>query len=283
MKQVTERRLRGVRRDDRPAGRLDELRHGAQLITGSQQRARDDAIDVRLLGERLEVRRRVGEPRGGRARPHDERADAGERRGDRVGQAEREKIRLGIGAQHPEGQHDEARQRARRHRRVVFASAHVAELVRHRLGGRGPLGRFLGEGAADHAIDRRDGRRSRQRRRLLVYRRVQNRDDRAADERGPAREHLEQDGAGREQVGARVHRLAEHLLRRHVVRRAHDDARARELGCGVVLAQRRRPRQAEIEQLHAMRRQEHVRRLEIAVNDAAAVQRGERAQHAEPD
>ena len=40
-----------------------------------------------------------------------------------------------------------------------------------------------------------------------------------------------------------------------------------------------RLRQTEIEQLEAMRREEDVRRLEIAMNDAAAVQRGERVEH----
>ena len=43
------------------------------------------------------------------------------------------------------------------------------------------------------------------------------------------------------------------------------------------------PRQAEVEQLHAVRREEHVRRLEVAVDDAARVQRGQRGQHAEAD
>ena len=43
------------------------------------------------------------------------------------------------------------------------------------------------------------------------------------------------------------------------------------------------PREAEVEQLHAVRRQEHVRRLEIAMDDAARVQRRERGQHAEAD
>ena len=43
------------------------------------------------------------------------------------------------------------------------------------------------------------------------------------------------------------------------------------------------PRQAEVEQLHAVRREEHVRRLEVAMDDAAGVQRRQRREHAEAD
>ena len=42
-----------------------------------------------------------------------------------------------------------------------------------------------------------------------------------------------------------------------------------------------RPREAEIEQLHAVLGQEHVRRLQIAVHDAAPVQRFERGENPE--
>ena len=112
---------------------------------------------------------------------------------------------------------------------------------------------------------------------------MQHLDDVAAGECRPAREHLEEDRAGREQIGARVDRLARDLLGRHVARRAHHLPGARELG-GRARATSRRARagrQAEVEQLHAVRREEDVRRLEVAVDDAARVQRGERGQHAE--
>ena len=44
-----------------------------------------------------------------------------------------------------------------------------------------------------------------------------------------------------------------------------------------------RPRQAEVEQLHAVNGQEHVGRLQVAMDDAAGVQRRERGQHAQTD
>ena len=97
-----------------------------------------------------------GEARGDGARAHDERADARQRRGDRVGQAEGEEVRLGIGAQDAERQHDEARERrapAPACRRAVHA-AHGAQLARpsRRPTPAGP--RALGERPADHAIRR---------------------------------------------------------------------------------------------------------------------------------
>ena len=169
----------------------------------------------------------------------------------------------------------------RQRRRVVVAGRDVAQLVGHRLGGRRTFGGLLGERAADDAIDRRDRRRSGQGRRLLVDRRVQNRDHGVAGERGPAGEHLEQDRAGGEQIGAAVERLAERLFGRHVARRPHHGAGAREIvGAGDLLVHGR-ARQAEVEQLHAVRRQEHVRRLEIAMNHAAGVQRRQRVEDAQ--
>ncbi len=93
------------------------------------------------------------------------------------------------------------------------------------LVGRGePLGGPLGQRPADHAIGRGDRRRAGERRRLLVHGRVQDIDDRRAAERRTAGEHLEQDGAGREQIAARVDRLAHHLFGRHVARGADHDA-----------------------------------------------------------
>ena len=91
-----------------------------------------------------------------------ERADARQRRRDRVRQAERQEVRLGIGTQHAERQHDEARERAGQRRRVVAVdAANGAQLLGHRVGRRRPFRRPLGQRAADHAIHRRHGRASR--------------------------------------------------------------------------------------------------------------------------
>ena len=111
-------------------------------------------------------------------------------------------------------------------------------------------------------------------------------DDVAAVECRAAREHLEQHGADREQIAAGVDGLAGDLLGRHVARRAHQHPCPRQV-CGRVERSRQlrvaRPRQAEIEQLHAVGREEHVGRLEVAVDDALGMQRRERGQHPEAD
>ena len=83
----------------------------------------------------------------------------------------------------------------------------------------------LGQGPADHAVHRGHRGRAGQRRRLLVPRGVQHFDDGAAAERRASREHLEEDRAGGEEIAARVDRVADRLLGRHVARRAHHHAR----------------------------------------------------------
>ena len=101
-------------------------------------------------------------------------------------------------------------------------------------------------------------------------------DDRAAAERRTAGKHLEQDRAGREEVAARVDGLAGDLLGRHVPRRAHQRCPCASVPSAVAeRSSELRPREAEVEQLHAVRGQEDVRRLEVAMDDAARVQRGE--------
>jgi hypothetical protein len=95
--------------------------------------------------------------------------------------------------------------------------------------------------------------------------------------------HLVDDRAEREEVRARIRLFAFDLLRRHVLKRAEDRPRRRQMRRG-----RRQPRQArtrdrpcdslgqpEVEQLHAGFRQHDVAWLQIPVNDARAVRRGE--------
>ena len=167
--QIAERRLNGVRRQNGSARRLDQLGDHAQLIAGPQDRAGHDPIDIRFRCERLEVRRLPGELRGLRAGPDDERADAGQRRRDRVRQAEGQKIRFLVGTQRSERQNHQARERMRdRGRCGPVGHPRRAQLVGHLIGRREPLGRFLRERVPQHAIDRRDRRHAGQRRRVLV-------------------------------------------------------------------------------------------------------------------
>ena len=103
-----------------------------------------------------------------------------------------------------------------------------------------------------------------------------------AGERPPARDHLVQHAAERENVGAVVHREPAHLLRRHVGDGPEDHAglgrtrqrrRSRVAGiCG----QRDLARQAEVEDLDvAVFRDEDVLGLEVPVDDPLLVCRGE--------
>jgi hypothetical protein len=112
---------------------------------------------------------------------------------------------------------------------------------------------------------------------------VQNLENRAAAERGTPREHLEEDGARSEQVGACVYGIPGHLFRGHVARRAHHDTGACQSSRDVERATELRPREPEIQQLHAMHGQEDVGWLQVAMHDAAGVQRREGGQDAERD
>ena len=97
-------------------------------------------------------------------------------------------------------------------------------------------------------------------------------------EGAPARQHLVEEGPEREHVAARVHVLALKLLRRHVRDRSEQQPCA---GDRVLRLQRRLRRrlgprgvqlgQAEVEDLRARLREDHVARLQVAVDDAALV------------
>ena len=98
----------------------------------------------------------------------------------------------------------------------------------------------------------------------------------------PARHHLVQDRAEREDVGPRIDPLALGLLRRHVGRRPDDHARLGAQGrChrgpGVAAGRRlHQLRQAKVEHLHQALPGDHdVGRLEIAVDDARGMRGAE--------
>ncbi len=110
-------------------------------------------------------------------------------------------------------------------------------------------------------------------------------DRRAAAERRPELEHVGEEAADRVEVGARPHRQRATLLRAHVLRRPRDH----------VLRRERRPLvarvvdvgQAEVDHLHrGLRRragEEHVVRLEIAMDDAVRVRDLERVEELRED
>ena len=100
---------------------------------------------------------------------------------------------------------------------------------------------------------------------------------RGAAERPPAREHLVEDGAEREDVGPRIHRPPFRLLGRHVGGRAHDNARlGRDRGDrGFGRRQLDQFRETEVEHLGAaVARDDDVGRLDVAMDDAVRVRDG---------
>jgi hypothetical protein len=146
--------------------------------------------------------------------------------------------------------------------------AHRGERVAHGAGVRRPLARRLREQPEDERIEPgRDGRvqpRRCHRSRVDVLR--DDRDGVVPHERWPAGQHLVQHGAEGVEVGPRVSETPERLLGRHVRDRADHRPLAgesRTIECHS---------QAEVGDLHlSVLAEEHVPRLEIAVDDAALV------------
>jgi hypothetical protein len=164
-----------------------------------------------------------------------------------------------------------ARRRHRRHRLEIEGQ------VARRL--ESQLAIFLQATARQPLQRRRDVRqRFREIGRIVFQDRAKRFDRRAALECARAGQHLVEDRAEGEDVGARVDRLAAHLLGRHVADRAEDHARLRGrlLEDAAVIGFRTQFRDAEIEDLGAaIARQEDVVRLQIAMDDSLLVRRGQ--------
>ncbi len=154
--------------------------------------------------------------------------------------------------------------------------------------------RILRETGADDAVERgrHERLRERDRRRVFFHDRAEQTRLRFADERAPAGEHLVEDAAEGPDVGARVRLLALHHLRRHVLERSEDRALRRQRrrhrrrrGHGRAGGPRRSGRsaddlrEAEIEQLDSGRRQHHVARFQIAMEDSLPVRGVQGAGH----
>ncbi len=133
------------------------------------------------------------------------------------------------------------------------------------------------------------------RQRRLVQDRVEQRRRRRPLERLRAGAHLVEDHAKGKQIGARVERLPERLLRRHVRNRAERRARAGQValrrgrrrrgqgGFGRRLEVRQHLRQTEVEHLGVTAPgHEDVGRLDVAMDDARSVRGVERVGNLDP-
>jgi len=96
--EIAEGRLDRMGEDQRSRGRLRELDRHAQLVTRPQLRPHHHVVDVGLARDLLQVGRLRGEPAGGAGRAHDERSESRERRRDGVGEPEAQEVGLGVGA-----------------------------------------------------------------------------------------------------------------------------------------------------------------------------------------
>jgi len=84
------------------------LRADPDALAARKERTGKDDVHVGLLRDLLEVETLTGVASRCRARADRERLQAGERDGDSVGNAEREKVDVRFGSQHSEGENHEA-------------------------------------------------------------------------------------------------------------------------------------------------------------------------------
>ena len=138
-----------------------------------------------------------------------------------------------------------------------------------------------------HRLDARD------RRRLLLHDRRDERGLARAGERLAPGDHLVEHGAERENVRARVGLLALELFRRHVLEGPEDRSGLREVRGAGDGRQRRQARllrhgghrlgESEVEQLHARLREHHVAGLQVPVHDPLPVRLVERVGDLDPE
>jgi hypothetical protein len=118
--------------------------------------------------------------------------------------------------------------------------------------------------------------------RILRENRVHRLHGAVADERPPPGEHLVEDDAEGEDVGAMIRRRATYLFRRHVADRAEHDSggrvESRHRRARRLRQRRRQPRQPEVEHLHAtVIGQEDVLGFDVAMDDALVMSGAKRA------
>lgn len=169
-----------------PAVGFHELGRHAELASGAEDRAHEYPVDVGLSRHRPEVGRFGGEAGCGGARPDDDRLQPGERGRDRVREGERQEVDLRVGPQQAEGEdHEPCEGPGHRAGRRRLPRRDLVDLRRHLRRGGVAVGRPLGEGAAEHAVEADDGRVAGEGRRLLVQGGGEHLNDRRPEEGRP--------------------------------------------------------------------------------------------------
>ena len=268
-----------VRPPDVSGRRGDQLGADAHAAFRRQQRAGQHDVHGQIGGQPVQVERRLGIARRLERRSDDQRLEPGQRADQGIGETRAEVVGLGVRLERAERQHGQAQDRPRLHRLAALDERQR----RPQIGGerlrRGiAIRRRLGQGAMQRPVGGGDRRRAGEDGGRLVHHGMGERRQGRARERRPAGEHLEGHDRRREQVGAGVDRRARKLLRRGVLRRADEHPGSGERRRGDV-HRRHRPGQPEVEQLQPGRGEEDVRRLEIAMHDALAVQDRQGVEH----
>ena len=190
--------------------------------------------------------------------------------------------RGGARGRHAGGGQDLGRPRVGGRCTDVEASGHALQVREHGRGARVAVLAVLRQGLEHDAVEgvRDVGQDRRGRGRDLLDVLVGDGDGRVALEGRAARQQLEENDAGRIQVGASVNGLAASLLGGEVLGGAHDGVRLRHRGLRV----RQGARDAKVHDLDlAVRRQHDVARLDVAVHQVVRVRVLEGGQDARHD
>ena len=249
--------------------RPHQLRADAGALAGAPHAAVHHVLDAELARQRARRHRALAERQHLGAARHRDAFETREVDDQILDQAGGDERVVGFGAEDVEIEHRDARRRPRPGcgRRLLERGAAAREIGDQVLGARVAVGRILAQQLQHQIIEigchfRPQAAR---RRRSLVENAVRHRLERRALERLLAGQRLIEQAAERPEIRAIVGRQTLELLGTHRQRRAERHAGRREARRSLD------GRHAEIEHLRAVRTQHHVRRLEIAMDDAERV------------
>jgi hypothetical protein len=273
-----------LRREGEPPSHVGHLDRHPQAISRPPHASLEDRAHAETLPDLPNVEGGALELERGRSRGHAQAAQAHERVDQLVGQAVAEVLLVPLRAEVGEGK-DGQRVDGRRFVYVRVDDRRLVALdrtqLRRHLPRRGEASRRVLLQAPEHdACESRWNALREGRRRLRQHGREDLGYALAGERRGAA-EHFVGDASQREDVAASVGGFATGLLRGHVGNGADEGAGQRLPGEGRRVGRRvrggqRHGGQTEVQDLHAaVGGEEHVGRLQVAVDDPARVGRGE--------
>ncbi|OFW47357.1 MAG: hypothetical protein A3J29_23325 [Acidobacteria bacterium RIFCSPLOWO2_12_FULL_67_14b] len=248
-------------RPERAAVRCpDQLRADADAAARFAHAAFEDRADAKRAGDAAHVRRLALEREGGCARDHLEALDPGQRVDDLLGEPVAEVLTVFRWRHVGKRQHRDRDRRLRLQRTGLVEGrpdvGHALEAV----------GRVLAEAAFDHARQRRGHR---ERGGLITKNSGQHVRRGGSGEGAAAGDHLVQQRPKTEDIGTVIERLSLRLFRRHVTDRPQHRA-GRGPG-GIRRIGLHHLGDTEIQQLRRAAVDEHIRGLQVTVQDALVV------------